>query len=100
MKRYAMDYYVENTLTGPACNVTMVIAENGEWVRYEDADRLRAENERLRAGLKEVIEECSGFAGCESIMRLTAERALLPNARHQTITPGNINEWHDRGMAH
>ena len=51
MKRYAMDYYAESTLNGPACNVTMLETADGEWVRYEEAKRLRAENERLRAGL-------------------------------------------------
>ena len=47
MKRYEMNWHMESTLNGPACNVSMLEAADGDWVHYEEAKRLRAENERF-----------------------------------------------------
>ena len=110
MKRYAMDYYMESTLNGPACNVTMVEDADGEWVRNEDADRLRhecenhkrvrdnhvqanhaaqeecrelrEENDRLRAALKMIqsLGEGGGYDMRDMEMYCIAVDALPPNA--------------------
>lgn len=39
----------------------------------------QAEIERLKEALKDIIDECTGFTGCEDTMRMTAERALASN---------------------
>ena len=95
MKRYAMDYYMEGTLNGPACNVTMVEDADGEWVRHEDADRLRHECENHKRVRENHVQ--ANHAAQEECRELRAENERLKMLCHSyyQVYTHNDAENHD-----
>jgi hypothetical protein len=57
MKRYIIDSFIRYDTDGTNAEAAMVEAEDGEWVRYDEA---AAEIERLRSVLGRIDRLCHG----------------------------------------